>query len=223
MKWLIDCEDVAVETAFDLPPVGILKPSDSHVPVRDNGEPLVTLPPDIKLHPVYRWMGFKGVSSPPSVRIGLLERLRGASGRLPDDFELVIIDGHRDRAFQAELMDYYSKHSDQPVDDFVSDPFSTTIIPPHTTGGAVDLSLAWRGAVLGLGTDFDTFAPESAPAWFESHAGRDTVRDLRRLLASVLSAEGMVPIDTEWWHWSYGDQWWAAQAGAPAAVYGEVI
>ena len=60
MKWLIDCEDVAVETAFDLPPVDIPKPSDSHVPVRDNGEPLVMLPPDIKLHPVYRWMGLKG-------------------------------------------------------------------------------------------------------------------------------------------------------------------
>lgn len=222
MKWLIDCEDVAVEVAFDLPAVSAPKPLDANGEVKDNGEPLVQLAEDIRVVPIYRWMGFKGTLAPPRVRAGVLERLRSASSMLPTDFELAVIDAHRSRTFQAELMGYYERQSDQSVDGFVADPFSTIVIPPHTTGGAIDLTLAWRGAVLGLGTDFDAFAPQSAPAWFESHPGHETARDLRRLLASVLSAEDMVPIDTEWWHWSYGDQWWAAQTGAVAAVYGEV-
>lgn len=223
MKWLIDCEHVAVEGTFDFPAVNAPKPLEASGEVIDNGEPLVRLSEGFRLEPVYRWLGFKGASSVPRVRAGVLERLQRASSSLPTDFQLAIIDGHRTRAFQAELMDYYKQRSDEPVDAFVSDPYSTTVIPPHTTGGAVDLSLAWRGAVLGLGTDFDAFAPEAAPAWFESHSGHETVRNLRRLLASVLTAEDMVPIDSEWWHWSYGDQWWAVQTGAPAAVYGEVI
>jgi D-alanyl-D-alanine dipeptidase len=28
-------------------------------------------------------------------------------------------------------------------------------------------------------------------------------------------------LPTEWWHWSYGDQHWAAAAGEPVAHYGE--
>lgn len=48
-------------------------------------------------------------------------------------------------------------------------------------------------------------------------------RDLRRLLASVLRRQGMVPIAAEWWHWSYGDQYWARTTGEATAVYGEAI
>jgi D-alanyl-D-alanine dipeptidase len=223
MKWLINCEDVAIESAFDLPALNAPRSLVASGDVIDNGEPLVQLSEGFRLEPVYQWLGFKGASIVPRVREGMLERLQRASSSLPADFQLAIIDGHRTRAFQAELMDYYKRLSDEPIDGFVSDPYSTTVIPPHTTGGAVDLTLAWRGAVLGLGTDFDAFAPQSAPAWFENHSGPKIVRDLRRLLASVLTAEDIVPVDSEWWHWSYGDQWWAAQTGASAAIYGEVI
>jgi zinc D-Ala-D-Ala dipeptidase len=27
---------------------------------------------------------------------------------------------------------------------------------------------------------------------------------------------------TEWWHWSYGDSYWALTTGAPAAIYGPI-
>ena len=105
---------------------------------------------------------------------------------------------------------------------FVSDPWSNAPVPPHTTGGAVDLTRGWRGAVLGLGTDFDAFLPDSAPAALEGEAG-SIARDLRRLLASLLHAEGMTVIGSEWWHWSYGDQYWAARTGAPAAISDEIV
>jgi zinc D-Ala-D-Ala dipeptidase len=28
---------------------------------------------------------------------------------------------------------------------------------------------------------------------------------------------------TEWWHWSYGDRYWAVMTDAPAALYGPVL
>ena len=39
---------------------------------------------------------------------------------------------------------------------------------------------------------------------------------------TVLCGAGLVNYPTEWWHWSYGDRYWALMTGATAAVYGPV-
>lgn len=36
------------------------------------------------------------------------------------------------------------------------------------------------------------------------------------MLASALDAAGLVCYEREWWHWSYGDDVWAAHSGRPA-------
>jgi D-alanyl-D-alanine dipeptidase len=193
----------------------------NNIPIKDNGEQLAPLTGGIKVYPVYSWLGFQHCPEVIRLRAGVIERLRRASERLPSDFEIVVIDGHRTRPFQSELLTYYQAQVQGSVDGFVSDPWSETLVPPHTTGGAVDLTMSWRGAVLGLGTDFDSFLPESAPAAFEDRP-RSSVRDLRRLLASALLAEDMRVNQSEWWHWSFGDQHWAYQTGASAALYDEI-
>jgi D-alanyl-D-alanine dipeptidase len=45
-------------------------------------------------------------------------------------------------------------------------------------------------------------------------------RTNRALLAEVLTAAGLVNYPTEWWHWSYGDRYWAYAEDHPAALYG---
>jgi zinc D-Ala-D-Ala dipeptidase len=42
------------------------------------------------------------------------------------------------------------------------------------------------------------------------------------MLAEALRAAGLVNYPTEWWHWSYGDRYWALATGARHAVYGIV-
>jgi D-alanyl-D-alanine dipeptidase len=42
----------------------------------------------------------------------------------------------------------------------------------------------------------------------------------REILGKALSGAGLVNYPTEWWHWSYGDRYWALTTGAPAALYG---
>jgi zinc D-Ala-D-Ala dipeptidase len=222
MKWLIDCNVIAIPPQPGLPALQWPGPGHADVPVKENDEPLVPLAGVIKTHPVYSWLGFVHGPGAMQLRAGVLERLERASRRLPADFEIVVIDAHRTRAFQAELLTYYLVAANAPPAGFVSDPWSDAPVPPHTTGGAVDLTLGWRGAVLGLGTDFDAFLPDSAPAALEDDVG-STARDLRRLLASVLQAEEMTVITSEWWHWSYGDQYWAARTGAPSAIYDEIV
>jgi D-alanyl-D-alanine dipeptidase len=37
----------------------------------------------------------------------------------------------------------------------------------------------------------------------------------------VLTAVGMVNYPTEWWHWSYGDRYWALRTGVPNALHGQ--
>jgi len=222
VKWLIDCDVVAVPAQPGLPVLQRPGSADTVVPIKENDEPLVSLAGVVRTHPVYSWLGFRQVTGEMQVRAGVLDRLDRASRRLPPEFEIVVIDAHRTRAFQAELWAHYSAATTATsLGGFVADPWGDSPVPPHVTGGAVDLTLGWRGAVLGLGTDFDAFLPDAAPAALEAQAGR-TARDLRRLLAGSLHAEGMAVIGSEWWHWSYGDQYWAAITGAPAAIYDEI-
>ena len=44
----------------------------------------------------------------------------------------------------------------------------------------------------------------------------------KALLARVLCREGLVNYPTEWWHYSFGDRYWALATGAAAALYGPV-
>ena len=39
----------------------------------------------------------------------------------------------------------------------------------------------------------------------------------------ALQAVGFVNYPTEYWHWSYGDRYWAYQKGQPAAIYGFIV
>ncbi|MEV6266614.1 M15 family metallopeptidase [Kribbella sp. NPDC051936] len=45
-------------------------------------------------------------------------------------------------------------------------------------------------------------------------------RTNRSLLADVLTASGLVNYSSEWWHWSFGDRYWAFVEDRPNALYG---
>ena len=60
------------------------------------------------------------------------------------------------------------------------------------------------------------------PCYFDAPLAGRHARANRELLAQVLRGVGLVNYPTEWWHWSYGDRYWALMTGATAAVYGPV-
>ena len=191
------------------------------VAIEDEGEPLVPIDDVLACGHPYRTKGLPGVPDRPWARATVRDLLVAARGRLPRDFDLWILDPWRSLDTQRALFDeVYGPGSTLPP-GFVADPDDPDVAPAHTTGGAVDLTLSWRGTPLALGTDFDAFEPRAHLAALEADPGAAVERDLRRLLAHVLTGAGFVGLVEEWWHVSYGDQRWALHHGTTAR-YGPV-
>jgi len=101
--------------------------------------------------------------------------------------------------------------------------------PPHSTGGAIDLTLADAlGAPLAMGGEIDAIGPESLPDHHASSAksnpqSSEALWHRRRCtLRAAMNHAGFVRHPNEWWHFSYGDQLWAWKTAASMAIYGRV-
>ncbi|KGG11780.1 D-ala-D-ala dipeptidase [Prochlorococcus marinus str. LG] len=101
--------------------------------------------------------------------------------------------------------------------------------PPHSTGGAVDLTIATKdGVSLEMGGQIDCMGPISRPDYYfeAAHSNRDSSAHLwhsrRMILLDVMKRSGFVQHPHEWWHFSYGDQLWAWSNNSQAGFYGAV-
>ncbi|AFY58793.1 D-alanyl-D-alanine dipeptidase [Rivularia sp. PCC 7116] len=84
--------------------------------------------------------------------------------------------------------------------------------PPHSTGGAVDVTLVDEmGQVVDMGSPIDELSERSLPDYYAQikvelapryHANR-------LLLKDVMEKAGFARNPREWWHFSFGDQMWA--------------
>ncbi|MCG5214686.1 M15 family metallopeptidase [Streptosporangium sp. KLBMP 9127] len=164
------------------------------------------------------------------LRVGLVDRLLIAQGRLPAGMRLLIVEGYRPLALQEH---YFSRYAAQLrlanptwTEEFVHIQASRSLAPPevapHVCGAAVDLTLAAAdGTEVNMGTPVNAGPEESGGACYTHHPEiSPEAWANRRLLGDAMSAAGFVNYPTEWWHWSYGDRYWALMTGAPAARYG---
>lgn len=123
---------------------------------------------------------------------------------------------------ELETRNYWGRGSDENGEVDPSSP------PFHSTGGAVDLLLrdTRTKEFLHTGSFFDDFSPASATDFYErlsleKHLNHWETEALlnRRLLYWSLVEGGLVNNPKELWHFSYGDQLWAAIKGEPEAFY----
>jgi len=133
----------------------------------------------------------------------------------------LIIAGHRsdpgpERQFNRRLRPRTSSEARRPSAGRPSAPCEAGT---HLTGGAVDVTLCvadgpevWMGSEVG-----DTGDPSCA---LRSDALGPEERLRRQFLAEVLSEVGFVNDPRAWWHWSYGDSFWACATDADHAKYG---
>jgi D-alanyl-D-alanine dipeptidase len=218
---------VPVPDADDLPPLVDPDPAGRTPPIDECGEPLVRLEegPRIRLLNLYRRDGWAGTSDDVWLRAEVADRLAAAAASLPDGWGLAVFDGWRSPTTVRALYEHFYGPGSTLPPGFLADPDDADTVPPHTTGGAVDVTLTWRGTALALGTVFDDFTPPAHLRSLEGGTTRgadDDSRALRRLLHAHLGAQGFVGLAEEWWHVSFGDQHWAAVTGAPAARYGAI-
>tara|TARA_B100000700_G_scaffold198694_1_gene218567 strand:- start:798 stop:1553 length:756 start_codon:yes stop_codon:yes gene_type:complete len=105
--------------------------------------------------------------------------------------------------------------------------FNPSTPPPHSTGAAIDLTLAdMRGNPLDLGGEIDFIGAQSRPNFYEKDSlkmpdsKQQVFHNRRYLLFSVMEQAGFVQHPNEWWHFSYGDQLWSWFSNQGNAIYG---
>ena len=222
------------------------------IPIHDNGEPLTDLPPALhrlQPHP-YAELGapYGAGGSPFRLRQSVVERLLIAQAdlqRREPSWRLAIFDGWRPVAVQAFMVNHAigsecaargvdAKASgaqreaiQREVERFWAPPSQDpSTPPPHSTGAAVDLTLATAdGSPLAMGGEIDAIAPVSEPdhyaiASLEAGINASIWHHRRVLLRGVMAAAGFCQHPNEWWHFSHGDQLWAWRSGQAMARYG---
>jgi D-alanyl-D-alanine dipeptidase len=211
-------------------PVLLSDPRIAQIGWLDNREPLVDLRDVVGLRLDRRLADPRGEFA--HLRRGVVRRLVAAQDALPRGLELLVIEGYRPPALQQRYFDEYVAelgiaHADwEPsrrhveASKFVSPPE----VAPHGTGGAVDLTLCTTSGVeLDLGTAVNASPESSHGGCYTASAEISTQAwELRRVLGHVLGAAGMVNYPTEWWHWSYGERYWALVRAEPVTLYAPV-
>lgn len=209
----------------------ISDPKVLQIPIQENNDQLV----DIRDYPEILLDTRKSKASNSYFRLrkSVVAKLLEAAKYLPQGVRFLVIEGHRPLSLQKRYFDEYSEelsgfHPDwdkkriyEEASKFVAPP---EIIPPHSTGGAVDLTLATEnGKEIDMGTRLNADPEESNNACFTLAANiSDSARANRQLLINTMSKNGFVNYPTEWWHWSYGDRYWAYHTNRPFAFFGSV-
>ncbi|KTC72582.1 D-alanyl-D-alanine dipeptidase [Legionella birminghamensis] len=96
-------------------------------------------------------------------------------------------------------------------------------VPPHGTGAAIDVYLLdQHGETIDMGihpkdwmTDTDAHISTTHSQSISAEARRN-----RGIMSKALLAAGFANYPTEYWHWSYGDRYWAFMTGHSQACYG---
>lgn len=221
-------------------PIPILPSVDGwkEVEIVESDEPLVCIEgfsTRIISSPQYFAQKIPGSIEGCYLRKTVAEKLLIAGSMLPEGFKLVIWDAWRPLAVQQALFDAFKNNikSERPglseeeynllTQTYVSTPSVDPKKPsPHNTGGAVDLTLQdSQGDLLSMGTAFDYFGTMAATRYFEDspEIWVRQWRENRRLLYRVMTEAGFTNYREEWWHFDYGNQFWATQKGV-CAIYG---
>ncbi|MFA6550793.1 MAG: M15 family metallopeptidase [Candidatus Gracilibacteria bacterium] len=203
------------------------------IPIKELHEPLVDLSIyDFVLEPVYFKQGLSR-DARMFLRKSVADKLIKIQNNL-EGYKFKIWDGFRSREVQNAIYQKFWNEfkKDHPEWDedrlkkevgmFVTVANDLNRIPPHATGGAVDLTLVDpNGKALEMGTSFDYFGPEAMSFYFEGNGDNGQAKVNQKILREAMSAEDFSIDKEEWWHFDYGNQKWAIQLNKPEAFFGE--
>jgi zinc D-Ala-D-Ala dipeptidase len=198
------------------------------IPVFDNHEPLV----DLAAQGILCDVRPRHFVTGRMVRAGLADRLIAADASLPPGVRLLVMEGFRTARSQQRILNRYSGQlrtyhpeiGDVELRRLTSRFVAPLDVAPHVAGAAVDVTLVdGSGLRLDMGTSVDATPEDSRNACaFDAETISIEARTNRGLLATALTATGLVNYPTEWWHWSYGDRYWAYMTSAAQACYGSL-
>ena len=222
------------------------------IPIKESGDKLIAIPSYFKFadpHP-YFCLGapYSDKKSIWKLREEVVRRLIKVNDYLAfrkSSLSLLIYDSWRPlvvqefmfkRAFRDEcrkldIQPSINKMKEYPniikkVEKFWAYPsFDEKYPPPHSTGGALDVSLCDRyGELVEMGSDIDQMDETSNPYYYKNADKGETLiwNSRRNLLKDVMVKYGFVQHPNEWWHFSFGDQLWAWKNKKTNAIYGKI-
>jgi D-alanyl-D-alanine dipeptidase len=164
------------------------------------------------------------------LRQTVAEMIRRAEKELPRGMTFIIGDAWRPQFVQEEIQRRFTEHFSkkyprwslarvrQEVNKFVA-PARGRYVSGHMTGGAVDLRLWYRGRKLPMKSARLTYQENAQslqpklPSYIQAN---------RQMMFAALQAAGLSNYPQEYWHWSYGDVWWAKRNKKSTAIYGQI-
>lgn len=207
--------------------------------VKENGDPLIALETKnnsrIFYEPKYYNLNIPGAVKDCYMRETAYQLLTKALSLLPRGYGFKIFDAWRTFDTQKFLYDEQVRKimmHEKTVNEaearnlakrFVSvptkDPKNSFV---HSTGGAIDLTIVdENGNELNMGTEFDCFSDLANTDYFESKNDKD-IKNNRRLLFYVMTSAGFSNFPSEWWHYDYGDLFWAAETNMKISFFGGI-
>jgi D-alanyl-D-alanine dipeptidase len=217
--------------------IQIADPEVLAIPIKECHEPLVDL----------RSQEILAFGPPPEceatkecytkLRKTVYEKLCAAQAKLPSGWKFRIYEGYRSLAVQQLLFDWVSEKIDRdhpelsPSERFkkitelvspLKDLKGNKNIPVHNTGAAVDLEIIdAHGNLIDMGMAVkDWITVEPSRCYFHAEQISSVAVMNRNMLKQVMNEQGFVGYPFEWWHFSYGDRYWALMTGKKVAIYG---
>jgi D-alanyl-D-alanine dipeptidase len=205
------------------------------VHTQDTGEPLVPLNHETLGNRVFVWLVELGVPADESQRLKLRKtvvgKLRDAAHSLPKGYSLIIRDAFRTDEMVWRLYELYIQRlkvrepgltesdCDVKVRNILAMP-DDPVPPGHMTGGAVDVNLGdERGQRVDLELP-ENEMPRSLQAPMFCVGLPSKLVERRKVLYESMIGQGFHNYFREYWHYSYGDAYWAVRRLDKRTLYG---
>lgn len=151
-------------------------------------------------------------------RESVINKLIQATNYLPNEYKFLIKEAYRQlsrqrKSFEEAFEEYrkqYPMKNDSEIYDLTCQYVAPVNVAGHPTGGAIDITLLKDGIEVDMGTEFNDIPiePENL-THLQSIYINDLAKEKRKILIDCMEKVGFVNYPTEWWHWSYGDCYWA--------------
>ncbi len=215
----------------------ISDPNVTAIPIIENNEPFVDLKNQtiIAYGPSPEVLNNKDYTK---IRRTIYDKLVEAQALLPKGFCMCLYEGYRSLSLQRLLFDnrwakvraLHPQWTHDQIFDETSKLVSPVVnkdgsknIPPHATGAAIDVYLIDEThQPLDMGLQIKDWMQDEDGSLSQTDSQKisSKAQHHRDLMSKALLTVGFINYPTEYWHWSYGDRYWAHQTGQIQAMYG---
>jgi D-alanyl-D-alanine dipeptidase len=217
----------------------IADPKVIAIPIQENGDTFIDLKDQNQL--TYRPSPeVPNNTDYTKIRKIVYEKILKAQALLPKGIRFCLYEAYRSLGLQKTLFDnryhlitnHYPNGTHEQIFEETTRLISPVInldgtknIPPHSTGGAFDIYLIdEQKQPLDIGIHPKDCREKNDGSLSQTNSTiiSPEAKANRAIMNKALEGVGFVNYPTEYWHWSYGDRYWAYQLGRTHAIYGNL-